>query len=72
MLENAKKRNSSRKVESRKLLVDGKQRKRYGELVLEQPVERALPAVDLDGVPPLQGKGIESDGCTCESMFYMN
>ena len=50
---NAKKRNSSHKVESRKLLADGKQRKRYGELVSEQPVERALPAVDLDGVPPL-------------------
>lgn len=41
--EKAKKRNSSHKVESRKLLVDGKQRKRYGELALELPVERAQP-----------------------------
>lgn len=39
----AEKRNSSRSVESRKLLVDGKQRKQCGELALELPVEMALP-----------------------------
>lgn len=39
----AEKRNSSHKVETRKLLADGKQRKQYGELALELPVEMAQP-----------------------------
>lgn len=43
-------------MEFRKLLVDAKQQKRNDELALELPVEQK---VDLDGIPPLSGKGIE-------------
>lgn len=50
-------------MEYRKLLVDGKQQKRSSELALELPVEpdRHHIRVDLDGFPPLLGKGIEGN-----------
>lgn len=31
---------------------------------------RSVFKVGQDGVPPLQGKGIDRNGCTCERMIF--